>query len=47
MEMKQESHAVVASAVPEWLNTRDFWLLTVNRFHKTGDLKLQRDPLNP
>lgn len=47
MEMKQESHAVIAIAVPEQLNSRNFWLVTVNRFHRTGDLKLQRDPLNP
>lgn len=44
MEMKHESHA---SAVSQQLNSRHFWVVTVNAFHRTGDLKLQRDPLNP
>lgn len=42
--MKHESHA---AAVSQQLNRRDFWVVTVNAFHRTGDLKLQRDPLNP
>lgn len=43
MEMKHGSHA---TAVSQQLNSRDLWVVTVNVFHRTGDLKLLRDPLN-